>query len=248
MPVFYLLNMRTKIIIGFGIVCALILVLFVIGRITGVVQYFIAPTSSNEPNIKMGDKFFTTNLKTPGSYKFIAFKSSYIDSVNSEYNHDYVKGVHYVFRVCAVQGDIIEMKNSILFVNNKNFDGALNLKNQFKISNKEFYIIEEEDLPQAEGNNEIIQTGDSTIITFARQHQKKYEQTIKFTPYINTDTLNGPFKWLDKNTVWTIDNFGPLKIPADCYFVMGDNRHFAMDSRYTGFVKKQDITGVVIGK
>ncbi len=240
--------MRIKIVIGFGIFCALVLVLFVIGRITGVVQYYIAPTSSNEPNIKIGEKFFTTNLKTPGPYKFITFKSNYIDSVNSGYNPEYVKGVHYVFRVCAVQGDIIEMRNSTFFINNKNFDEALNLKNQFKISHKEFYIIEEEDLPQAEENNEIIQTGDSAIIIFDRQHQEKYEQTIKFAPYINTDTLNGPFKWLEKNSVWTIDNFGPLKIPADCYFVMGDNRHLAMDSRFTGFVKKQDITGVVIGK
>lgn len=39
------------------------------------------------------------------------------------------------------------------------------------------------------------------------------------------------------------DNFGPVVVPADSYFVMGDNRDFSLDSRYWGFVKLNKIKG-----
>jgi type IV secretory pathway protease TraF len=55
---------------------------------------------------------------------------------------------------------------------------------------------------------------------------------------------------------WNIDNYGPLKVPeiAECGakenldFVMGDNRHHAVDSRYIGYVSESDILGAVNDK
>lgn len=39
------------------------------------------------------------------------------------------------------------------------------------------------------------------------------------------------------------DNFGPYVVPADCYFMMGDNRDNSYDSRYWGAVPYELVLG-----
>jgi len=39
------------------------------------------------------------------------------------------------------------------------------------------------------------------------------------------------------------ERYGPISIPADKYFVMGDNRDNSQDSRYWGLLPREDVKG-----
>jgi signal peptidase I len=41
----------------------------------------------------------------------------------------------------------------------------------------------------------------------------------------------------------TRDNWGPIVVPLDRYFMMGDNRDASLDSRYWGFVDPAAVKG-----
>lgn len=64
--------------------------------------------------------------------------------------------------------------------------------------------------------------------------------------YINNKLLNEQYAiFSDSKSGFfsTRYEFGPVRVPLDSYFVMGDNRDNSQDSRYWGFLKKDKVLG-----
>jgi signal peptidase I len=224
----------------------LIAVLWVAARITGALHIYKIPTPSSEPTIKTGSIIFTSILKKPEPGNTVTYKSEYVDTLNP-YRQT---GETILHRMVADEGDVLEMKEAVLYRNGKNFDADKNLLHNYitdeavVASLPNFLELEKKGLLQQIGGAQYsIFLSTKEMIELNRQG-KVLQKVISR----KGDYYDGAFNWMKKDSVWTIDNFGPITIPKGFFFVMGDNRHNSLDSRYVGFIKKENFKGTVLNK
>jgi len=158
-------------------------VVFVLVFTTFIAQATQVPTPSMVPTIFVGDHFFLDKIAFPGNFPeavrgwlprrqinrgdIIAFRPPPSVGIPTPF----------VKRVIGVPGDIVEIRNRILYLN---------------------------DEPMEE----------------------PYKIHVSSTGGFNQG-----------------DNYGPTTVPADQFFVMGDNRDNSNDSRFWGFVDRDSIIG-----
>ena len=111
-----------------------------------------------------------------------------------------------------------------------------------------------------------IQRGDIIVFKFPRDPEILYVKRAIGLPnenleirnkavFINGEALDEPYKYHSDPPLaeqsglrflgsdFRRDNFGPIEIPEDSYFMMGDNRDDSADSRYFGFLPRTHVVG-----
>ncbi len=216
-----------------AILFSLVMFLWIIGRATGMLQLYTVPTSSNEPTIKRGNYFFSSNLKKPARLDFICYYA---------FDSSTLKKEVYVHRLCGMPGDTIVIKDGVLYVNGRNVDGDISLNGEFKTPKENLPLIEQADKMLYD---DIYRTNEDSVQLFTTS---KFLSThaIQARRVIHPPDYKDEYIERHYQKNWNCDQFGPAVVPAECYFVLGDNRHNALDSRYRGFILKSEYKGTVL--
>ena len=203
----------------------------------GILKIYSNPSTANEPNLKINSKMFVSNLITPEIGDFICF--DYYDEM-----YDFGRFIK-VNRLCAMEHDTIEIRDGIVYLNNINIDKKLNLNHFYKLDPIEFSKLKKEG--KIMDAVDFWQMADGQYMTSIEDRvAKNYEFESKRVFELKGQTNDQVYKVFNEN--WNKDNLGPLIIPENKFFVLGDNRDNSIDSRITGLHDVSDIIGVVVGK
>jgi len=225
------MSRTTRIIIYSGAsIAALIAVLFLVfayGRITGNVQFYHVPTPGSAPAIPRGAYIIASKWVDPEPFDLIC------------YFHE-VRGANEVWvqRICGMPGDTIALREGVLFVNGIDADSGLELQHRYGITERQERqlmkrgIITADDVQPLSALDQVAHVPDDV----AR------EELLVRTPYPWSWEHASPFHRAE----WSEDEVPAVVVPEGCWFMLGDNRHSSVDSRYIGFVPQASFAGTVI--
>ena len=96
--------------------------------------------------------------------------------------------------------------------------------------------------------------GDIIVFIYPQDQSKDFIKRVIGTPgdrvemqdkqiLVNGQPLDDTYGYYDERAGNPGRSFGPIVVPKDNYFVMGDNRDHSMDSRFWGFVPSEAVKG-----
>lgn len=216
-----------------------------IARLSNMLQFYHAATSAMSPTIEVNDYIFSTNLVKPKRNDILVFRR-----ITDEYDGVETPGgaITVMYRLLATGGEKIELKNGIAYVNGVLADDSSGLKFSYRFAADKAEAVLSAIQPVSEGflERDWISAGNNEIALLT---WPQYAAASKITTLVKM--YDEPATQLYQSNdfkPWSINNYGPVTVPAGCYFVLGDNRHAARDSRFIGPVNAKDVTGVLLGK
>ncbi len=198
-----------------------VILLLVLGIHSCVAKPFYIPSDSMMPVLRNGDRLIVSKYPYGWSYASVSFHLAPKtegrlfgklpergDIVVLEHP---VSRIDYIKRVIGLPGDTIQLRNGELSINGKPVKREVQPLLALPV---------DPNLPSSD-------SGLSRYITRGADGREVLELPIV------RETLPGgaTFDTIDMGPGYTTDDYGPIKVPADHVFLMGDNRDGSADSR-----------------
>lgn len=184
----------------------------------GFVEAYVIPSGSMLPSLLIHDHIFvnklTYGLRVPFSENWMAKFSEPKRGEVIVFKYPKDMSTFFIKRIVGESGDKIYYENGTLYINDKP------MEKKVPAEMSDFNWLRDEDF-QRDGN-----TNDS---------KENYVGFNEALPEKEHSIL------LRKGDIY--ETFGPVTVPPDHLFVMGDNRNNSSDSRVWGFLPKQNILG-----
>ncbi|MFT5893026.1 MAG: signal peptidase I [Dokdonia sp.] len=221
------MSKKKKILLSIAIVFFGILISYQFVGSKGYLKVYKIPTTASSPTLEPGDYILVSNLVPTKNNDYVVFK---------RFDENFGMG-NYVFRMIAKEGDTLSIINGATFVNNVNTDKDIRTKHAYKmhkdVLNKQRFLQE---------NNDYYQISNDSIFIFLEdQIAKSISKKVIKADAISPKKVHETFP-----EEWNSYTFGPLIIPENTFFVMGDNRDNAMDSRFIGLIDQNNYVGKAI--
>ena len=223
---------KSKILITIAVLAFTVLLIIAYG--TNILRYYKNSTFANHPTLPVGSRMLVSSLVQPKKMDFMAFK-----------HQDSIFGGKYIFRLVGIPGDTILLRKGNLFINNTDADAELSLAYSYILPLGKAKEVEADLLPIDQDGIKFYKVSQDSVIAYttkvvAIKNNLYNFRVINKEQHFNKDIFSVYGK------EWNKDFFGPLVLKDDEYFVLGDNRDNAYDSRYIGPVKKNQIIGKAI--
>ncbi|MBU2493695.1 MAG: signal peptidase I [Bacteroidetes bacterium] len=231
---------------------------------TFVIEAFRIPTGSMENTLLSGDFLlvdkFVYGASSPKYFPFTNTRIPFftLPSLVEPENNDIIifefpgksnemesgESANYIKRCIAIPGDTLKIINKRVFVNNKLFPFPENgIVDYSEVTPKGFY--NQKIFPKGSGWNEdnygpIFIPGKDSTVRLTVKNISQWEEIINREYGDTVVSVNGNQVYINNNPekYYTFKN--------DYFFVMGDNRDDSFDSRFWGFVPRDNIIGEAI--
>lgn len=228
----FVTKFSNKIVI-IAIVLGLILFWMLI-KSAGIVKPYTAANNTMEPYAEKGSKYIASNLVKPKQDDVIVFN----------YKDNFYGRRFNILRLIGLPNDTIQLIRGDLYRNGKKLT-HIKTVNYYKVSKNVFFKLNRQGL-YVEDYNIIDKRGDTISFFLSESTAKKLD--IEESRIILSNTYTDEVIKMVYGENWNKHFFGPLIIPDNKYFVLGDNRDNSLDSRFIGLIDKNEVKGTVFIK
>ena len=213
---------------------SVVFMILILIKTSGTSNWYYETSNNMHPEFKANSSIFTTNLG--GFEREDVVLINYKDSLKEEYFS--------FLRLIGKPKDTILIENNIVYVNGKEIDNNRALSFQYNVSLSIYNQIKDSPEFTSTDSEDRLLYYDLLRVHLKEDFAEKRKLTSMRLRH-SKEEINEFIKE-QYGEKWNPHFFGPIILPPDKFFLLGDNRDVAFDSRYIGLINQNAVLSRVV--